>query len=491
MIKRKTAKAIIKIAAVSAFVAVAISWVYGSFFVDIDTEEIDLYYDLLIKEGHKSPDFILDLGVREGEDLQVAVDRIKKAMVLKDYDIWLSSHGDKIPPAYIERKGPFLTIYFSTYVKLLREKINVLVHEIGHVYVWGLRGGVPKGYDEEKIVDISGVFLGLGIPVLNGFTDVTSIVGSGEYRTEQKFYGYLTPDEFGYILAKYCAINGIDAGNVAAFLNSSGKKYFSKGCNYLARQGDVLEKTAIEKQGAFWCPACGYFNHVDVSERLSGIKCLSCGWSKKLGGFSEFSFLLTRGISGFIYGSFHEKLSLCPEYFSSVDKSVFFFFNRRIANPVGDAVVQFFLKVPGRYIIVPMFFVFLFSRRKYLKNTAMIGLASYAVTHFAYEAIKFAVKRPRPFLALENVRLIEGTHQGYSFPSGHASIAFCVATVLAMRYPKIRYPVLIIAGFVAISRMYLGFHYPSDVVVGAFLGALIGYFVTVSGNAIESGKKRR
>ena len=491
MIKRKTLRAIVSILAVSALLVIAASWIYGNFFSDIDTEEIDLYYDLLSKEGQQSPDFILDLGVREGDDFQIAVDRVKKAMALKDYDIWLSSHGGHTPPAYIEKKGSFLTIYFSTHVKLLREKIDVLVHEIGHVYVRALKGGVPKNYDEEKIVDASGVFLGLGIPVLNGFTDVTSIVGSGEYRTEKKFYGYLKPDEFGYLLARYCRENGIYPGNAAAFLNSSGRKYFVRGCNYIIRKEGPAEKTAEKKQGAFWCPECGQLRYVDVSEKISGIKCANCGWSRNVGGFGAVSFSFTTACADFIYGSFPEKLLLCQEYLSGVDRAVFFFFNKTIANPVCDIVVKFFLKVPGKYIIIPVVFIFLFSKRKYFKNTALIVLASYTVTNFAYTALKYAVKRPRPFLLMEDVRLIAGTHQGYSFPSGHSAISFCLATVIAMRYPQMRYIAFIAAALVALSRMYLGVHYPSDVTVGAFLGVLIGYLVTSAGNTVESGGKRK
>lgn len=468
MIKKRTLRTIILSFVFLTLVTGLTSFLYINFFSSIDTSEIDLYYDLLTKEGQRSPDLILDLGVGDSDDLQTAVDRIKKAMALKDYDIWVSLHAGETPPAYIERKGPFLTIYFSTHVKLLREKINVLVHEIGHVYVWGLKGGIPKGYDEEKIVDCSGVFLGLGIPVLNGFTDITTFSGTGEYRTEKKFYGYLTPDEFGYLLARYCQENGIDKGNAAAFLNSSGKKYFARGCNYLSRRASLPVKDDAQKTGAFWCPKCGHFNRVDISIKIDGIRCENCAWEKKWG-FGE---------------------GVCFESLSVLDRKVFFFLNDKMSCPIADSAIRFFMKVPGRYIIIPGFFLLLFSRRKYLKNTAMIMLSSIAVTGFAYETIKFAIKRPRPFLALENVRLVVGAYQGYSFPSGHAAIIFCIATVMAMRYPNLKYPALAMAVIVSLSRVYLGLHYPSDVIAGGILGVSIAYFVAASGNVLETGKKR-
>ncbi len=58
-----------------------------------------------------------------------------------------------------------------------------------------------------------------------------------------------------------------------------------------------------------------------------------------------------------------------------------------------------------------------------------------------------------------------------SFPSGHAAGAFSLATVLSNRYPRFRVPFYVLAAAICVSRVYLGCHYPSDVL----LGALIGY----------------
>jgi undecaprenyl-diphosphatase len=79
---------------------------------------------------------------------------------------------------------------------------------------------------------------------------------------------------------------------------------------------------------------------------------------------------------------------------------------------------------------------------------------------------------------LDDVRLLLGPKDGFSFPSGHATTSFCLATVIAMRYPKLRYPIFILAIIVALSRPYVGVHYPSDILIGAVLGIFIGYIVT-------------
>ena len=64
-----------------------------------------------------------------------------------------------------------------------------------------------------------------------------------------------------------------------------------------------------------------------------------------------------------------------------------------------------------------------------------------------------------------------------SFPSGHASGAFSVATIIGSRYPKTRIPVYTLATLVGFSRIYLGRHYPSDVLGGAAVGIASGIVV--------------
>ena len=89
--------------------------------------------------------------------------------------------------------------------------------------------------------------------------------------------------------------------------------------------------------------------------------------------------------------------------------------------------------------------------------------------------IKHAVLRVRPYEAVEGLQRIVGKAHDTSFPSGHAAGSFVLAAVIFRETPrKIGVPVLILALLIALSRLYVGVHYPTDVLVGMISGTLIG-----------------
>ena len=83
--------------------------------------------------------------------------------------------------------------------------------------------------------------------------------------------------------------------------------------------------------------------------------------------------------------------------------------------------------------------------------------------------IKDAVARPRP--RLHTLVALPHTH---SFPSGHAATSFACATMLAVLAPRVRIPAFVLAAAIAYSRLYVGVHYPLDVLAGAVLGVGVG-----------------
>lgn len=101
--------------------------------------------------------------------------------------------------------------------------------------------------------------------------------------------------------------------------------------------------------------------------------------------------------------------------------------------------------------------------------------------------IKKNVQRLRPPDAGVDVILRTEFHGGFSFTSNHASNIFCSMTFLCLLFPKKAKYFLTVALLVAYSRMYVGVHYPSDVICGAILGTL---FAVGSFRLTESFRKR-
>jgi undecaprenyl-diphosphatase len=88
-------------------------------------------------------------------------------------------------------------------------------------------------------------------------------------------------------------------------------------------------------------------------------------------------------------------------------------------------------------------------------------------------ALRQAIGRDRPPLVYPEPKpLVDMPHTG-AFPSGHASSAFACATVIAWASPRLRVPVFVLAAAIAWSRVYVGVHWPLDVLGGAVLGVLV------------------
>ena len=121
-----------------------------------------------------------------------------------------------------------------------------------------------------------------------------------------------------------------------------------------------------------------------------------------------------------------------------------------------------------------LFCISLIKKDKKLAYDGLTLVSAEAINSILTTSMKFGIKRERPFSAYPNDITKHTSGGSYSFPSGHTSLAFTVATSLSLTYPKwyVITPAFLWASSVGYSRMYLGVHYPTDVLMGATIGTL-------------------
>lgn len=112
------------------------------------------------------------------------------------------------------------------------------------------------------------------------------------------------------------------------------------------------------------------------------------------------------------------------------------------------------------------------EKNKNLQNKGLYIGATLVTSGLVTITMKFAINRDRPFVTYPDIQKLTSAGSP-SFPSGHTSEAFATATSLSMAFPKwyVIAPSFLWASAAGYSRMHLGVHYPSDVLVGALIGS--------------------
>jgi undecaprenyl-diphosphatase len=111
------------------------------------------------------------------------------------------------------------------------------------------------------------------------------------------------------------------------------------------------------------------------------------------------------------------------------------------------------------------------------RETRLIAIASalaLTASHIPVHFVKLLFPRKRPYLIIEETKVPANPLQDHSFPSGHTTAIFSVVMPYILFLPQLAFTLIPIGLCVGISRIYLGLHYPSDVMAGGILGTLTG-----------------
>lgn len=158
----------------------------------------------------------------------------------------------------------------------------------------------------------------------------------------------------------------------------------------------------------------------------------------------------------------------------ALDAQLYLFVVNELRTPLMNLVMPLFSTLgdfPSVWFLILAVPAVVGGRRERL--TAVVGVSVLLVTWLAGDfLLKELFARPRPFEAYPDVELLVPTPSGWSFPSSHAATFAAAAAILWRRYahPAARAGVTVLGVLISCSRVYVGVHYPLDILGGAALG---------------------
>ncbi|MEN6355655.1 MAG: phosphatase PAP2 family protein [Armatimonadota bacterium] len=161
-----------------------------------------------------------------------------------------------------------------------------------------------------------------------------------------------------------------------------------------------------------------------------------------------------------------------------IDAAAFRYINTELASPVMDKVMLDATTLGVGVVQAGLSLACIMwgwiGERVNIRRAGYAGLTAFALSGIAVQIAKHLWDRPRPLLAMYDVRVVGESLFVHSFPSGHTTTAFAVAVAISIFLPKLRWVLIPFAFITGLSRVYLGVHFPLDVLYGGLIGTLIG-----------------
>ena len=160
----------------------------------------------------------------------------------------------------------------------------------------------------------------------------------------------------------------------------------------------------------------------------------------------------------------------------NLDGGFLLFLQESVRNPILDNIMIFITSLGNGGMIWIAATIALLIPKKTRKAGVMSAVALLGSLIINNNIVKNIVQRPRPFVTFADLQIIIPTPSEFSFPSGHTSSSFAAAAVFYRHLPKkLGIPSVILAGLIGFSRLYVGVHYPTDVIAGVLMGILLSY----------------
>ncbi len=169
------------------------------------------------------------------------------------------------------------------------------------------------------------------------------------------------------------------------------------------------------------------------------------------------------------------------EAITNLDLSIMMFVQENLRSDVGNAIWTFITHLgDDGYLWIALGVILLFFKKtRPIGFSVLVSLLINAI--FTNITLKDLIGRPRPFVVSDAIVTLIKEPSSFSFPSGHTSGSMTAALVLYKLTPK-KYgiPAVVLASLIALSRIYVGVHYPTDILGGlvvAFVSSLWGCYL--------------
>ena len=187
----------------------------------------------------------------------------------------------------LSNSDDFFVELHSDYRRQYEQVAAILVHEVAHIFCHRYKLSIGNTFEDEVLTDTTAVYLGAGVPILNAFTEESDCSPETPNGKKVSYFGYITPDEFGYLLAKRHSTFGDDP---TSFLKTSPGNEAYK-CGRERAQRDFCPpllsaplfarvafraKRYLTSEVVFGCPTC--FQRLRLPTRRGTIlvKCPTC-----------------------------------------------------------------------------------------------------------------------------------------------------------------------------------------------------------------------
>jgi len=150
----------------------------------------------------------------------------------------------------------------------------------------------------------------------------------------------------------------------------------------------------------------------------------------------------------------------------NTDLNTLLVFNKSIKCRFLDRVMPYLTNLGSATATIFICLLLIGGGEGMVRKTGCQAMGALAISHLMVRLLKNCVCRLRPKDVLQNINTFDLALDYYSFPSGHTTAVFSIATTLALNFPVLSVICFPIAFIVAVSRLYLGVHYPSDVLAG-------------------------